>query len=132
LIVPLLPVAASTSGAAHQAAAAAPVAMVAVAETAKLYFETGKADLSNEANATLAKVIVIAKGNEVAKVIISGFHDASGNVDQNAELAKQRALAVAAALKASGIADSRIELKKPEQVNGGDSAEARRVDVVVM
>ncbi len=131
LIVPLLPVAASTSGASHQAAASAPVAVVAVAETAKLYFETGKAELSPEATATLTKVIVIAKGNEVAKLIISGFHDASGNVDQNAELAKQRALAVAAALKANGIAESRIELKKPEQVNGGDSPEARRVDVVV-
>jgi len=131
LIVPLLPVAASTSGASAHAAAVAPVAVVAVSGVAKLYFETGKADLSNEANATLLKVIVIAKGNEATKLIVSGFHDASGNVEQNAELAKQRALAVAAALKANGIAESRIELKKPEQVNGGDTAEARRVDVAV-
>jgi K(+)-stimulated pyrophosphate-energized sodium pump len=131
LIVPLLPVAASTSGATSHAAAAAPVAVVAVSEVAKLYFETGKAELSNEANATLRKVIVVANGNVATKLIVSGFHDASGNVEQNAELAKQRALAVAATLKSNGIAESRIELKKPEQVNGGDSAEARRVDVVV-
>ena len=41
----------------------------------------------------------------------------------------KRAMAVAEALKANGVADSRIELKKPEQINAGDAAEARRVDV---
>jgi len=131
LIVPLLPVGASTGGATSHAATAAPAAVVAVAETAKLYFETGKADLSADASATLVKVIAIAKGNEVTHLLISGFHDASGDVEKNAELAKQRALAVAAALKAGGIAEARIELKKPEQVNAGDAAEARRVDVTV-
>ena len=48
----------------------------------------------------------------------------------HANLAKQRALAVRDALKAAGVAESRIELKKPEQLAGtGSNAEARRVEI---
>jgi K(+)-stimulated pyrophosphate-energized sodium pump len=48
----------------------------------------------------------------------------------NAELAKQRALKVAETLKAAGVPDDKIELKKPEALTGsGPSAEARRVEV---
>jgi K(+)-stimulated pyrophosphate-energized sodium pump len=35
------------------------------------------------------------------------------------------------ALEAAGVAEERIELRKPEQVNAGDAAEARRVEVTV-
>ena len=133
LIVPLLPVAVSTGGsAAPHAAAAAPAAVAIVSpETAKLYFEVGKADLPADAPATLARVIAVVKTNDAIHLVVSGFHDASGDPAQNAELAKQRAVAVAEALKKEGVAESRIELKKPEQVNGGDAAEARRVEVTV-
>ena len=134
LIVPLLPVAVSTSGAAPHAAAAAPaaaVAVVAIPETVKLYFEVGKADLPADAPAQLARVIAVVKTNDAIHLVVSGYHDTSGDPAQNAELAKQRAVAVAEALKASGVAESRIELSKPEQVDGGDSAEARRVEVKV-
>lgn len=50
---------------------------------------------------------------------------------QHAELAKKRAIAVRDALKTAGAAEDRIELKKPEQPNAGDAAEARRVEVSV-
>ncbi len=128
LIVPLLPMGAATGGApAH--GAATPVSAVAmaspaaaVAATTKLYFETGKAELSADASAALVKLSAAAKANEATRFVISGFHDASGDVDKNAELAKQRALTVAAALKAGGIAESRVELKKPEQLNAGDAS----------
>ncbi|EWS56236.1 proteobacterial sortase system OmpA family protein [Methylibium sp. T29] len=63
------------------------------------------------------------------KAVISGYHDATGDPDKNVELAKQRALAVRDALKAAGVAEDKIELKKPEQLNAGDAAEARRVEV---
>ena len=134
LIVPLLPATASMSGAAPHAATApaatAPAAVaIAIPETAKLYFEVGKADLPTDAPATLARVIAVVKTNDALHLVVSGFHDASGDPAMNAELAKQRAMAVAEALKANGVADSRIELKKPEQINAGDAAEARRVDV---
>jgi len=133
LIVPLLPVAVSSTGAATHAAAPAAVAPAAVAiaipETAKLYFEVGAADLPADAPAKLARVIAVVKTNDALHLVVSGFHDASGDPAMNAELAKKRAEAVAEALKAQGVAESRIELKKPEQVNGGDAAEARRVEV---
>ena len=78
--------------------------------------------------ATLADLVKGAKTS--GKAVISGFHDATGNPAQNAELAKQRALVVRDALMAAGLAESQIELKKPEQVVGsGSDAEARRVEI---
>ena len=128
LIVPLLPIG-TPAPAASAAHAGAPV--VAVVAVTKIYFETGKADLSPEAMALLAKVQAAAMAQGATRVAISGFHDASGDPASNAELAKQRAVVVFTALKEGGVAESRLELKKPEQVNGGDAAEARRVDVAV-
>ena len=50
----------------------------------------------------------------------------------NAELAKQRAFAVRDALTGSGVAETSLELKKPEETTGaGSNAEARRVEVVI-
>jgi cytochrome c oxidase subunit 2 len=50
--------------------------------------------------------------------------------DANAELAKHRAQAVRDALKAAGVAEDHIILKKPETITGGaDAKEARRVEI---
>jgi K(+)-stimulated pyrophosphate-energized sodium pump len=40
-------------------------------------------------------------------------------------------MAVRDALKAAGIAEDRIELKKPEATSAGNEAEARRVEVSI-
>ena len=62
--------------------------------------------------------------------VISGYHDTTGDPAQNEELAKQRALAVRDALKALGIGDDKLDLKKPEATTAtGSNAEARRVEV---
>ena len=64
--------------------------------------------------------------------MVSGFHDATGSAAANAELARQRALAVRNALQSLGVAGDKIELKKPEQLQStGSNAEARRVEVAV-
>ena len=96
----------------------------------KFYFATGKADLAAGANEALTDIVKgVAAGQ---KAVVSGFHDATGDAAQNAELAKNRALAVRDALKALGVAEDRIELKKPEATQGtGSNAEARRVEVVL-
>jgi outer membrane protein OmpA-like peptidoglycan-associated protein len=96
----------------------------------KFYFASGKADLATGADAALADV---AKGVAAGKkAVVSGYTDASGDPAKNEDLAKQRAQAVAAALKAAGIADDKVELKKPETLTGsGDNAEARRVEVAL-
>lgn len=138
LIVPLLPVGASMSGsAAHSSGAPAASAATATADAAsfkvegdvvKFYFATGKAEVASGANDALAGV---AKSVEAGKkAVVSGFTDATGDAATNEELAKQRALAVRDALKAAGIAEDKIELKKPETLTAsGSNAEARRVEV---
>ncbi|MFD2452068.1 OmpA family protein [Ideonella paludis] len=100
----------------------------AASAEAKVFFASGAATLPAGAQDALSKVAEAAKINP-AKLSISGFHDASGDPVKNAELAKERALAVRDALKAAGIAEDRFEMKKPEQINAGNDAEARRVEV---
>ncbi|MBL0124184.1 MAG: sodium-translocating pyrophosphatase [Betaproteobacteria bacterium] len=119
--------------------AAVPAAAVAVAPVmsspaaAKLYFDSGKTELSADATKALDSIITFAKANSGAKLAISGFHDATGSLEKNQEVAKARALGVRSALKAAGIAEDRVEMKKPEQTQGGaDNAEARRVEVSVV
>ena len=95
----------------------------------KFYFATGKSDVAAGANDALAEVVKATATGK--KAVISGFHDSTGDAATNAELAKQRALSVAAALKALGVTDSQIEMRKPEEMTGtGSNAEARRVEVV--
>ena len=94
----------------------------------KFYFASGKADLAAGAGDALQDVIKGAKAGR--KLAISGFHDATGDAGRNAELARQRALAVRDALKAAGVTEQQIELKRPEQMTAsGSNAEARRVEV---
>jgi outer membrane protein OmpA-like peptidoglycan-associated protein len=96
----------------------------------KFYFASGKSDLAEGGNEALTEVIKAVMAGK--KVLVSGFHDASGDPALNAELAKQRAIAVRDALKVLGVAEDKVELKKPEQaLANGPAAEARRVEVVV-
>lgn len=96
----------------------------------KFYFATGKADVATGANEALADVVLgVAAGK---KAVVSGFHDDTGGGAVNAELAKQRALAVRDALVLLGVTEGQIELKKPEEMQAsGSNAEARRVEVTL-
>ena len=132
------------SGAAAQpapavAADAAAPAAVAMADEAsvrvedgvvKFFFASGKAEQAAGANEALADVVKgVAEGKTA---LVSGFHDATGDAAMNAELAKQRAFAVRDALKGLGVAEDKIELKKPEETTAsGSNAEARRVEVAL-
>lgn len=110
---------------------AAPVA-VTTPSAAKIYFDTGKTALPADAGQTLAATVEWLKSNSSAKAVISGFSDPRGNLTKNEELSKNRAKAVREMLKAAGIDESRIEMRKPETVeSGGDLAKARRVEVSV-
>jgi cytochrome c oxidase subunit 2 len=89
--------------------------------------------MSAEATAALQPIIDFAKANPDTRIAISGFHDATGSAAANAELAKNRAKAVRDALEAAGIAEDRIELRKPEVTTGeGGPAEARRVEASII
>lgn len=97
----------------------------------KFYFATARADVAPGANEALAEVVKAV--GEGKRALISGFHDATGDAARNAELARQRAFAVRDVLKALGVAEDRMELKKPEETQGsGSNAEARRVEVTVL
>ncbi len=97
---------------------------------ANVYFETGKSTLPDDAKAAVDAAADYAKAHPDAKFTLSGFTDATGSAEVNAKLAKSRAEAVRDALKAAGIAEDHIILKKPETVTGGsDAKEARRVQI---
>lgn len=124
--------ASSASGAAAQAGAAADDAARVLIENGivKFYFATAKADLAPGANEALVDVVAGVKAGQ--RAVISGYTDSTGDADKNAELAKQRAFAVRDALVALGVAEDKLDLKKPEAVeNAGNNAEARRVEVVL-
>ena len=121
----------------QQQAAVAPTAAEDMARVVvqdgvvKFYFATGKAELAAGASEALADAVkAVLEGGKT--LVISGFHDATGSADVNAELAKQRAITVRAALAALAVPEDRMELKKPEQTEGdGSNAEARRVEVTI-
>lgn len=97
----------------------------------KFYFASSKADLAPGALDALGEAVTAAKAGK--KLVISGFHDTTGDPAKNAELAKQRAFAVRDALKGAGVDEASLELKKPEEAAGGEgaNAEARRVEVMI-
>ena len=137
---PAADAAATPAAPAADAAAAAPAANATAAKddasvvvengVVKFYFASGKSDLAPGAVEALADAIAAGKAGK--KLVISGFHDSTGDPAKNAELAKLRAFAVRDALKTAGVAESGIELKKPETATGsGNNAEARRVEVMI-
>ena len=151
LIVPLLPganklaaaptpatppaVVASAPATASTAASAAEMAdgasVVVENGVVKFFFASGSSEVAARGQQALADVVTGLKAGG-KKAVISGYHDASGDPAKNAELAKQRAQAVAALLKQSGVPDSQIELKKPEQAQAdGPARLARRVEVAL-
>jgi len=117
------------------AAAAAPVAAAdsgasikSEAGVVKFYFATSSAEVPAGSSAALADIVKSVQSG--GRVLVSGYHDASGDPEKNAELAKQRAMAVGAALKIAGVPDDKVELAKPAQAQAdGPPAEARRVEV---
>ena len=95
----------------------------------KFYFATGKADVAPGAQEALKDVLVAALGGK--KIVVSGYHDSTGNAQANEELSKQRAFAVRTVLLGFGVPDKQIELRKPSGTEAGSGAEARRVEVFV-
>jgi outer membrane protein OmpA-like peptidoglycan-associated protein len=98
----------------------------------KVYFEVGKDDLTEDAPMLLRPAIRAARSIDGSTLVVSGYHDASGDAAANAELAKRRAMAVRDALIAEGVSEQRIELAKPVVTTGSDDdAQARRVEVTL-
>jgi ammonium transporter, Amt family len=103
----------------HAAAADFPAAKVA--------FASGKTEAPAESTDAIKKVAEFLAANKEAKVQLSGFNDPTGDPAKNAELSKQRAFSVRDALKAAGVAEEAIVLKKPDDTNKAGSADEARV-----
>lgn len=99
----------------------------------KVYFDTGNADVVPAFAGAAGGLKTYMDGHSGASLAVSGFNDKTGNAALNAELSKNRAQAVKAALVAAGIPDASVELVKPADTTDAASiaAEARRVEVVV-
>ncbi len=97
----------------------------------KVYFASGASALPAGADKGVAEMLAAFKAKAGAKLALSGYVDPSGDPVKNAELAKLRAFAVRDAFKAAGVAEDKIELKKPEDLTAGatSAAEGRRVEV---
>ena len=98
-----------------------------------IHFESASATLPAGAQKAIATVVEALKAAEGRRVLLAGYHDPTGNIDFNRDLAKRRALGVRDALIAQGIPAQRIILRKPEQTTGsGNNAEARRVEILLI
>lgn len=130
---PAAAAAAPVAAAAAAPATAAPAVAPATSFPARIFFATGSTTIDTEGSGVVSAVVAALAATPAAKIGVSGYVDATGNKDQNAELAKQRAFAVRDALKAAGIAEERIELRKPEEITAGvEGREARRVEISVL
>ncbi|QPF72432.1 OmpA family protein [Roseateles sp. DAIF2] len=96
----------------------------------KFFFASASAELAGGAREALGELV--QSQGQGRLLVISGYHDASGDAALNAELAKRRALAVREALLALGVAEAGIALEKPALSTGtGTQREARRVEVTL-
>lgn len=99
-----------------------------------VYFDTGKADVSPEFQAASAELLAYLEANPEAKLAISGFNDPTGDAALNAELSKNRAQAVQAALVAAGVDEAKTDLVKPDDTTREElsNEEARRVEITIV
>lgn len=112
------------------ASSTAATRLVAGEPDGRIYFELGSDALPPRSSEVLVKVADAARMQADKVVLISGFHDASGDAATNAELASKRALAVRHALEANGVAPDHLVMDKPMVTAGGAEArEARRVEM---
>lgn len=107
-----------------------PSSSIIEAPTAKLYFNVGSSESPLDKSQNLPDVVSYANNNESAEIIVSGFHDSTGDLVKNQALSISRAKSVAKLLQDEGIAVNRIKIANPAQTEGsGSPAEARRVEV---
>jgi outer membrane protein OmpA-like peptidoglycan-associated protein len=98
-----------------------------------VYFDKGKSDVTADFSAAATKLTAYLSAHPGATLEVSGYNDPSGNAAVNAQISKERAQHVAAALKTAGVPDSAVALVKPSDttITSADADAARRVEVTV-
>ena len=105
----------------------------------RVYFSTGKADLTTNSEAQVANVITLLKAFPTATVKVGGYTDNTGDAAVNQKVSTDRAKSVADKLIAGGVEASRIESEGygaqhfvcPANDSDECKAQNRRVDVRV-
>jgi outer membrane protein OmpA-like peptidoglycan-associated protein len=99
-----------------------------------VYFDTAKTDVAPEIAAAAAGIKAYLDSHAGTGLAVSGYNDPRGDAAMNAELSKNRAIAVGSALVAAGIPEAAIDLVKPEATTDTTTTltNARRVDIRVV
>ena len=100
----------------------------------KVYFDSGSTVVAPEFNERAKELADHMAAHPELKAAISGFNDPTGDPVKNAELAKNRADAVKAALVMMGVNADRLDLRKPAETTGTatTNAASRRVEVTLI
>ncbi|MCB2378892.1 OmpA family protein [Hymenobacter sp. BT635] len=100
-------------------------------------FDTDKATIKPESEATVAEVVKLLQQNPGLRLSVEGHTDDTGAAAHNRQLSEARAQAVVANLAGHAIADSRLRAAgfgpdKPIANNGTEAGKAknRRVELV--
>ncbi|WP_146908904.1 OmpA family protein [Arenimonas daejeonensis] len=103
-----------------------------------IYFDTAKATLKPESEATLQQVLGVLTGNDSIRLVIAGHTDSEGGDDYNQDLSEKRAASVVTWLTGKGVDASRLSSEglgesRPVADNGNEAGRAlnRRVEVRV-
>jgi peptidoglycan-associated lipoprotein len=119
---------------AENAAAPAPASTV----WALKYFDTSRAALSRDEVDELRKIVGQFPSNEALEIRVVGHADARGRRDENWQLARRRAQAVAAGLRQLGFTPERLVVRSEGEdapavpgTNEQALAENRRVEIVI-
>ena len=87
---------------------AGPATAGAFPDLGTVHFDTDKATLTSEGQATLTKAADAMKSNPNVRLRLEGYTDSTGTDPHNASLSQQRATTVAEFLKGQGIAGNRL------------------------
>ena len=94
-----------------------------------VYFESGQAQLTKKAKAKLEQLLAESQDYPDLVLDLKGFCDEAGSRDYNEDLARRRAQAVAKFLEAKGLETASFSLTAKGELQEGDWAENRRVEV---
>ena len=95
-----------------------------------VHFDTDKADLSDADIAELKAAAAALGDKGIIEVVASGYADRRGPAAYNNQLSMKRAQAAKALLTRLGVADAKITAQAGGELNSGDLANDRRVDIV--
>ncbi|MBE7212941.1 MAG: OmpA family protein [Gluconacetobacter diazotrophicus] len=101
-------------------------------ETARkwvVFFRQDDATVSRPASIVVATAAQVARRHPDRGLVVAGFAAAHGNIDADQALSSDRADAVAAALRASGVPANQITEHARPPANEAPAVAARRVEI---